>query len=408
MSNEDNLKAALHYLISLPEHLEFYESYSSYQEIKSSDDMDAFFIAFQKHLSDNGTLNEQIELSIKFVKEQSDIVRHQKSTSPLFSISTSKKLNDSWIEDFRKEFSQCFTGDVFAEKIKPRQYKTIKENLIVHSVSSEMLLALNEKYSQFNHPFVNYQIASVIYNSKNFSQGLPILRKGISTVCSYPHYYWNNEYAIEGAAWMIGDFLYLLGQDIFQKEELHKEKIKLLKLLFLYVSRYISMTKSNLKCIDFYSNRARIVRGNYIDFVGIFSSGVNPDIQFISDMYLAYQTAINNEMPIIQPIQQLYWDSMKMYRHGSLIPNSSGGYQEIEDRTWMELVRDGEVRSIMLANKLLKEFENHELNISKLTITILFDYLIETKQDDMKNYLDKLNERKLKSSGSTSDEKHGS
>lgn len=397
MSNKDNLKAALHHLIRLPEYLEFYESYSSVHEIRTPSDMDTLFIAFQKYLSDKGSLNDQIELSIKLIKEQSDIIRHENSTSPIFSVSTSRKLNDSWIEDFRKDYHQCFTGDVFSHEVKPRQYKTIAESLIVYAISSEKLLTLSEKYFHFNHPYVNYLIASAIYNSKNFSQGLPILRNGIATICSYPNYYWNNEFAIEGASWMIADLLYLLGNDIFLKEELQKEKIKLLKLLFLYMSRYICMTKSNLKCIDFYSNRARIIKGNISDFIAIFPLGVNPDIQFISDMYLAYQTAINHDIPTIQPIQQLYFDSMKMYRHGSLIPNNTGGYHDIEDRTWMELVRDGEQRSLMLANKLLKEFENYELNISNLTINILFDYLIETKLDDTFNYLNKLNERKLES-----------
>ena len=87
-----------------------------------------------------------------------------------------------------------------------------------------------------------------------------------------------------------------------------------------------------------------------------------------------------------------------MYRHGSHIPNSTGGYQEIEDRTWMELVRDGEIRSIMLADKLLKEFENYELNISNSTIENIFRILAETKKDDLENYIKKISERKLNKS----------
>ena len=159
------------------------------------------------------------------------------------------------------------------------------------------------------------------------------------------------------------------------------------------------MTQSNLKSVDFYSNRARIVKGNYMEFIGIFWIGVNPDIQFISDMYLAHQTGMNNGLPMFtKPFDQFYWDSMKMYRHGSHIPNSTGGYQEIEDRTWMELVRDGEIRSIKLADKLLKEFENYELNISNSTIDNIFKILAETKKDDLENYIKKISESKLNKS----------
>src|SRR5690606_24049113 len=173
------------------------------------------------------------------------------------------------------------------------------------------------------------------------------------------------------------------------------EKIKLLKLLFLYMSRYICMTQSNIKSIDFYSIRARVVKGNYMEFIGIFGLGVNPDIQYMSDMYLAYQISSNNNLTAIPSFKQFMWDSLKMYEHGSHIPNSSGGYKEIEDRTWMELVRDGEIRSLILGDKLLKEFENYELNISNSTIDDIFKILHETKKDDLENYIKKISERKL-------------
>lgn len=400
MSNEENLEVALRHLLSFPEHLEFYENYTSKREIKSPQDLDEFFVAYKNFLSEKGKWTDEIDLTLKIVKEQSNIVKHQKSTTPIFSINISRKINDSWINEFAKELNSCLTGDVFAEEIKPRQYKTITENLILYDVDTKKLSDLYCKYSSFNHPYVNYQVSSALYNSKNFSQGLPILQDGIKSIASYPIHYWNNEHGVEGAIWMIADFLFLLGNEGFSKLELRQEKIKLLKLLFLYMSRYICMTQSNIKCIDVYSNRARIVRGYYMDFVGIFWLGVNPDIQFISDMYLAYQTAINNHIPIIPPIQQFYWDSMKMYRYGSLIPNNSGGYQDIEDRTWIELVRDGEIRSLMLADNLLKAFENYELNISNADIDKLFTHLSLTKQDDIDNYLKKINERKLKSSDS--------
>jgi hypothetical protein len=49
----------------------------------------------------------------------------------------------------------------------------------------------------------------------------------------------------------------------------------------------------------------------------------------------------------------------------------------------------------MLADKLLKEFENYELNISNSTIDNIFSILFETKKDDLENYIKKISERKL-------------
>lgn len=394
MSNEENLKVALQHLISLDEHNDFYKSYTSNNEIKTSSDLDAFFCAFKSHLESINKWNNELELTLKIVKEQSEFVKHQKSESPLFSINNAKKLNDDWLIEFQNDFQQCLTGEQFVEEIKPKRYKTITENLILSGVDGKKLSEVYSKYSEFNHPFVNYSIASVMYNAKNFSNGLPILKNGIKSIVSYPNHYWNNEYGVEGASWMIGDLLYLLGSHL-EENNLRNEKIKLLKLLFLYMSRYICMTQSNIKSIDFYANRARIVKGNYMEFVGIFGLGVNPDIQYISDMYLAYQVSSNNNLTAIPSFMQFMWDSKKMYEHGSHIPNGSGGYKDIEDRTWMELVRDGEIRSLMLGDKLLKEFESYELNLSNSTIDTIFDILATTKKDDFDNYIKKISERKL-------------
>ena len=136
------------------------------------------------------------------------------------------------------------------------------------------------------------------------------------------------------------------------------------------------MSKDNLLSIDAYSNRARIVRDYKYQFMGIFGIGVIPDIQYISDKYLAYTTATKNNL-VGQPFTQLMWDSMKMYRHGSHIPNSSGGYQETEDATWMQLVQRGHLRSINLSEKILEEFENYELNFTNSEIDLICEIALK-------------------------------
>ena len=137
------------------------------------------------------------------------------------------------------------------------------------------------------------------------------------------------------------------------------------------------MSKENIKTIDCYSHRARLVKDYYHEFIVIFGIGVNPDIQYISDTYLGYEVAVKYQLACSKPFQQLLWDSMKMYRHGSLIPNSSGGYQEIENRTWMELVQVGRFRSISLAENILNQFENYELNFNNTEIDYICKFAIE-------------------------------
>jgi len=394
MSNDENFTCALAHLIRLDGFTEFYESYTAQKEIKTSEDFDEYFSLFRTHLIEKGRWNNDLEITFNIYKEKKSVYIHELSTNPIFSINKAIKLNDNWLIDFQREFADCLSGDTFAEEIRPKRYKTITENIILYGVDGSKLSQLYLKYADFNHPYVNYQVASVFYNAKNFSAGLPILCNGIKSIVSFPNHYWNNESGIEGATWMIGDLLFLLGNGL-QKMELENERVKLLKLLFLYMSRYICMTQSNLKSIDFYSNRAQIVKDNCMDFIGIFGLGVNPDIQYISDKYLAYHVSSKNNLTGIPDFMQFMWDSKKMYDHGSHIPNNSGGYKEIEDRTWMELVRDGEIRSIVLAGKLLVEFENYELNISNSTIDKIFEYLIETKKDNFDDYIKKLKDKKL-------------
>lgn len=374
MSNETNLKAALHHLSNLVDYQSFYDHYAENQEVSSSKDLLKFLDELKSHLVAKEKWNEELELTLKLIKEQSYIVKHNKSSSPLFSIDQSKKINDTWLTDFKIELESCLTGNTSIEDVKPRRYKTITEKKWLFELDIVKSNQVYHKYSHFNHPLVNHYFSDILFNSKKFEDGLPILKEGIKSVCSYPIHYWNNENGIEGATWLIGNLLYLLGNNL-SNVTLINSKIKLLKLFFLYATRYICMSESNYKSIDFYSNRARIVKGNYFDFVGIFGLGVNPDIQYMSDMYLAYFVSTKNSLSGIPMFNQFFKDSLKMYQHGSHIPNASGGYQEIEERTWGELIKLGERRSLTLGNELLKEFENYELNISNSDISIIFDYL---------------------------------
>lgn len=384
MSNEENLKIVLKHLLSQKEHNSFYENYEAQNKIKNAEDFDNFLIAFKSHLVNLGKWDDDLMFTLKLIKEQSELVRHKKSKSPLFSINKSIELNDSWLNEFKREFQRCLTGDIFYEEIKPKRYKTVTENMILFGVNDEKLWELYSKYSDFNHPYVNYNISSILYKSKKFTDGLSILKEGIKSIASYPNHYWNNKNGIEGATWMIGDLILLLGNKL-EENKLREEKIKLIKLVFLYMSRYICMSQSNIKSIDFYSNRARLIKNNNKEFLGIFGADINPDVQYISDMYLAYEVSLKNHIDGNQKFMQFMWDSLKMYRHCSHIPNYTDGYNEIEDKTWMELVSVGEVRSLILGDKLLKEFKNYELNISNHKIDTIFKILFKTKKIELED-----------------------
>lgn len=104
--------------------------------------------------------------------------------------------------------------------------------------------------------------------------------------------------------------------------------------------------------LNFLSIRANLVYDYRTEFSVIFGIGINPDIQYIADKATASSIADRYGLSII--FEECFKDAMKMYRYGSLIPNDTGGYVDIEDATFGELIERGNIRSEDLANQLLK------------------------------------------------------
>lgn len=99
------------------------------------------------------------------------------------------------------------------------------------------------------------------------------------------------------------------------------------------------------------SIRANLVYDYRTEFSVIFGIGINPDIQYIADKATASSIADRYGLSII--FEECFKDAMKMYRYGSLIPNDTGGYVDIEDATFGGLIERGNVLEVKdLANQL--------------------------------------------------------
>jgi hypothetical protein len=87
-----------------------------------------------------------------------------------------------------------------------------------------------------------------------------------------------------------------------------------------------------------YVNRAELVnhRCAYM-FLPLFQ---NPDLLYISDLYHAHfcnDTAMFNS---VVSGNNYYMKSLTYYKNGSLWPNDTGGYVNIEDKTYGQIVRE--------------------------------------------------------------------
>lgn len=332
MQHKDILEIGLRKLISLPSFLDFWETYFKKQEIEHLGGLLDLCDAFQGYLLSKETLSDDSRITIALVREQVFKILFYQEKSDIHAVDKSIKISDGWIKDFREELSKCITGNVLFEEVRPRKYKTIREMAMLEGVDGKGLGLVYKKYRSRNHPLVNYYVGSILLNSRDFTNGLPILAEALKIAFAYPNYYWHNEDAVEGLGRSIGLLIELLSRRNYSRirELTRGVDVKILEFYFLYASRYIYMTNSNLGSVDFYIHRADIQKAFYEYFVGIHPLGVNPDIQYISDYYLAHQVCLKNNF--ISGIRDFFFEATTMYQNASHQVNWTKGYAEIEEK----------------------------------------------------------------------------
>ena len=388
---DKGFKKSLGLLFSISEFEIFYKDFSADNKMEGKEGLYLLTDRFRKYLTEKRKITESENIILKHIIECAENEVYANSNLKISTVNKVKIPNETFLKDFKADFQTIKTDDLFFEQTNIGKYKTVKEYISLHGVDGKGLFELYEKYKDFNHPYIYDLISEPLIQAKNFSNGIPVLKKSLKYALRYPNYFWDSLQGVDACASSLYRIQFLLGNNGFKEIEksIKNFKIKLLKLIFLYLSRVIYMSEGNLLSIDAYSNRARIVRDYKYQFMGIFGIGVIPDIQYISDKYLAYTNATKNGL-VGKPFIQLMWDSMKMYRHGSHIPNYTGGYQETENATWMQLVQRGHLRSINLAETILTEFENYKLNFTNSEIDYICNYAIQKNKDDFENYLDKI------------------
>ncbi|MCB9211839.1 MAG: hypothetical protein H6609_20950 [Ignavibacteriales bacterium] len=388
---DKGLKSSLGLLFSIPEFEAFYKNYSQEKQIEGKNGLYQLIESFRQNISQKRELSEEEAILFKHIIECAENEIYSNSELKISIVNKVKIPNENFLKEFQSDFQSIKTDDLFFEQINKGKYKTVKEYISLHGVDGKGLTELYDKYKDFNHPYIYNLISEPLIQAKNFSNGIAILKKSLKYAFRYPNYFWDSLNGVNACASSLYQIQFLLGRDGLMElnKTINNFETKLLKLIFLYLSRVIYMSANNLLSIDAYSNRARIVRDYNYQFMMIFGLGVNPDIQYISDKYLAYATATKNNL-VGEPFIQLMWDSMKMYRHGSHIPNSTGGYQDIEDATWMQLVQRGHLRSINISEKILREFENYELNFTNSEIDYICNYAMQKNKDDFENYIKKI------------------
>lgn len=248
----------------------------------------------------------------------------------------SLKIDDSWLIDFDNEIKSSTTGEKSYEDIKG-PLKTFKYSIILEIFDGSKTKSVFEKYNYKSHPYVYQREAHIYLNSKLFLKGFLRLFEGIEIIRHYPNYYWNSEYGMYGSSWL----LLLLVKYISKEEQIkHKtEYTDLLRLTFMYLTRTTLISTNPVLLSDIYANRARFVLKYFgSNFFGLsFFEGVtiNPELQLISDLHMAYHVWPNEYTYNDYAVEARTW-----YQNGSPCVNDTGGYVQIDDRPFMQIVND--------------------------------------------------------------------
>lgn len=238
------------------------------------------------------------------------------------------------------------------------------------------------EYGGIAHPYILADIAGVLIYSQNIKDSFDYLRRSVSLLTGFPNKYWNSELAVTGAANTFR-WLRLMCQNNLELLR------KIFKYNYLYLSRMACITRDDLLEQSAYVNRAALVA---MPFAHTFLPflGQNPDFLYISDLYYAHfcnETATDVSMITKS---NYYMKSLTYYRNASLWPNDSGGYVDMVDETYEQLVERKHKVAIMNAYEYWKEFTRGEDVLTESDIDRIFMLIEQEYSNNYKRFCDNI------------------
>ena len=286
----------------------------------------------------------------------------------------SLSLDDSYVEKFIVLINQNVSKDYKFQELKS-PYKTKRYSIALQEIDKWTLQNLTMKFGETEHPYILAEIANCYIMSSKFLEAFNYLYRAAKQLTAYPHKYWNSEYGIIGATNLFRHLFTL------SKELEHKKK--LFKLYYLHLTRLICITKDKLILSNSYSNRAFLCRDRIAVYV-MPIIGINPDLLYMSDLWYAHHSG-QPEVPAVMSLG-FFKTSTTMYQNASLYVNDTGGYKDIEDRTYSELVTAKHIQSLKIATAYLQELKEGICNIEKSELNKFFQTIENECRYDYDNF----------------------
>lgn len=313
------------------------------------------------------------------------LLLHQESMNePVAEITTLDRslcLDESKVFEYIVKQQKLASGDIKNVEYLRTPYKTQTKVLPFRHISPIDHDWLIIEYGGIAHPYILADIAGVLIYSKKIKESFDYLRRSVSLLTEFPNKFWNSELAIAGAT-----NTFRLIRLMFPSHRLDQIALfrKIFKYNYLYLTRMACITRDELMEQTAYVNRAELVshRCAYL-FLPLFQ---NQDLLYISDLYHAHycnETAMFNS---VVSGKNYYMQSLTYYQNGSLWPNDTGGYVDIEDKTYGQIVREKKLVSIMNAQSFMQEIIKSQEFLTSSDIAAIFSLIENEYKTNFKSF----------------------
>ena len=275
-------------------------------------------------------------------------------------------IDDSYVDDYILSV-QKYQSDIPKFKDVNSPWRTRGIALSLYEIPTILMNSIIFDFKDYEHPYILADIASMYIYGQKLEESLNYLYRSLKQLVVFPNRYWNSEYGLAGAA---NTFRLLLLMCPQNNLELCK---KIYRYDYLYLTKLACTTNDEVFQHEAYVNRASIVMGTLARLVIPFN--INPDLLYISDTYYAHYCNELAEMMSTASGWRYNMKSLTFYQHASIRPNDTGGYVDIEDKTYGEIVSEKHEQAKSIANSFYWNIYTGFNNLTTSDIESLFKIL---------------------------------
>ena len=294
------------------------------------------------------------------------------------------------LDSFLLELHLCDTGNRKYTEEQSSIYKSFKEVTLFKEYKCNEF-SLNQ-WMHAVHPTIKTITGRFLINAGD-KRGIKCIFDVLKQAVVMPNTYWHTERALIAFVEAIWEVLRLCKLAKVTGNELRFFCFpeKLVKLLFIYMSRCIALSPNAKTTPDIYSYRAELFYYYPQIMQSVFASLgdlINPDLYFSSDKYMAFITASKVKQNMVLDFYlQCYWDSLKMYRYGSLTNlDSECGYVDVCDDGFLDIVENCRLRTTSVAQNCYDIDKRGMIYLTKEQINDLYKYILDAEIDFHKNF----------------------